>query len=94
MAIVGIDLGTTNSLAAVYKDGRAQLVPNQFGEFLTPSVVSVDKDGHAVVGRIAQERLVTQPQDTVARFKRKMGPTRCITWAGAASRRKRSPRAL
>ena len=73
MAIVGIDLGTTNSLAAVYKDGRAQLVPNQFGEFLTPSVVSVGKDGHAVVGRIAQERLVTQPQDTVARFKRKMG---------------------
>lgn len=73
MAIVGIDLGTTNSLAAVYKDGRAQLVPNQFGEFLTPSVVSVDKDGRAVVGRIAQERLVTQPQDTVARFKRKMG---------------------
>mgnify|MGYP002596978440 CR=1 FL=1 len=66
MAIVGIDLGTTNSLAAVYKDGRAQLVPNQFGEFLTPSVVSVDKDGRAVVGRIAQERLVTQPQDTVA----------------------------
>lgn len=73
MAIVGIDLGTTNSLAAVYKDGRAQLVPNQFGELLTPSVVSVDKDGRAVVGRIAQERLVTQPQDTVARFKRKMG---------------------
>lgn len=73
MAIVGIDLGTTNSLAAVYKDGRAQLVPNQFSEFLTPSVVSVDKDGRAVVGRIAQERLVTQPQDTVARFKRKMG---------------------
>lgn len=73
MAIVGIDLGTTNSLAAAYKDGRAQLVPNQFGEFLTPSVVSVDKDGRAVVGRIAQERLVTQPQDTVARFKRKMG---------------------
>ena len=71
--IVGIDLGTTNSLAAVYKDGRAQLVPNQFSEFLTPSVVSVDKDGRAVVGRIAQERLVTQPQDTVARFKRKMG---------------------
>ena len=73
MAIVGIDLGTTNSLAAVYKDGRAQLVPNQFGEYLTPSVVSVDKDGRAVVGRIAQERLVTQPQNTVARFKRKMG---------------------
>lgn len=73
MAIVGIDLGTTNSLAAVYKDGRAQLVPNQFGEFLTPSVVSVDKDGRVVVGRIAQERLVTQPQDTIARFKRKMG---------------------
>lgn len=73
MAIVGIDLGTTNSLAAVYKDGRAQLVPNQFGELLTPSVVSVGKDGRAVVGRIAQERLVTQPQDTVARFKRKMG---------------------
>lgn len=70
-------------------------MPNQFGEFLIPSVVSVDKDGRAVVGRIAQERLVTQPQDTVARFKRKMGTDAVyITWAGAASRRKRSPRAL
>lgn len=73
MAIVGIDLGTTNSLVAAYKDGRPLLIPNQFGELLTPSVVSVDGDGRVLVGSIARERLVTQPSRTAARFKRKMG---------------------
>ena len=39
--IIGIDLGTTNSLAAVWQDGRSRLIPNSFGEYLTPSVVSM-----------------------------------------------------
>ena len=48
--IVGIDLGTTNSLVSVWKDGRAQLIPNGLGEFLTPSCVSLDGDGSVLVG--------------------------------------------
>ena len=45
MAIIGIDLGTTNSLVSIWRHGRAELIPNSLGTFLTPSVVSMDKDG-------------------------------------------------
>lgn len=41
---IGIDLGTTNSLIAVWKDGAAQLIPNKFGEYLTPSIISMDEN--------------------------------------------------
>jgi len=51
MAIIGIDLGTTNSLAAVWRNGKSELIPNGLGEYLTPSVVSVDEDGTVLVGR-------------------------------------------
>ena len=54
MAIIGIDLGTTNSLAAVWKDGRCQLIPNASGAYLTPSVVSVEEDVSILVGQAAQ----------------------------------------
>ena len=47
--IIGIDLGTTNSLAAIWRDGRPQLIPNSLGEYLTPSVVSLDDDGTVLV---------------------------------------------
>lgn len=57
MAILGIDLGTTNSLGAVYRNGKVELIPNRFGSFLTPSVVSVMEDGTVVTGQIARERL-------------------------------------
>ena len=73
MAIIGIDLGTTNSLAAVWRDGRSQLIPNAAGELLTPSVVSVDEDGGVLVGRAARDRLISHPERTAARFKRFMG---------------------
>ena len=53
MAILGIDLGTTNSLGAVYRNGKVELIPNRFGSFLTPSVVSVMEDGSVAVGQIA-----------------------------------------
>lgn len=43
---IGIDLGTTNSLIAVWKDGAAQLIPNKFGEYLTPSIISMDENNH------------------------------------------------
>src|SRR5262245_32112830 len=71
--IVGIDLGTTNSLVAVWQDGAPRLIPNALGEFLTPSCVSIDKDGAILVGRAARERLQTHPDRTAAVFKRFMG---------------------
>ena len=73
MAIIGIDLGTTNSLASVWKDGKIQLIPNSFGEYLTPSVVSFGDNGEVFVGKIAREMLVTRPEQTFCEFKRNMG---------------------
>ena len=74
MAIVGIDLGTTNSLVCVYRGGKSELIPNSFGEFLTPSCVGLDDDGEQVlVGKIAKDRLVSHPDFTVSSFKRFMG---------------------
>lgn len=71
--IIGIDLGTTNSLVAVWENGKSKLIPNAFGDTLTPSAVSVDEDGVAYVGRVAKERLVSAPKCTVSVFKRAMG---------------------
>lgn len=71
--IIGIDLGTTNSLASVWQDGRSRLIPNSLGEYLTPSIVSIDHDGHVCVGKIAKERLASHPEHTAALFKRFMG---------------------
>lgn len=73
MPIIGIDLGTTNSLAAVYRNGKVELIPNSLGEFLTPSVVSIAEDGQVYVGKIAKEMLVTRPDCTFQEFKRSMG---------------------
>jgi molecular chaperone HscC len=74
--IVGIDLGTTNSLIAVWKDGGPRLVPNALGSFLTPSCVGLDADGRVLVGEAARERLQTRPHLTAALFKRYMGSAR------------------
>jgi molecular chaperone HscC len=76
MDIVGIDLGTTNSLAAVWRDGEARLIENVLGARLTPSVVGVDDDGRILVGQAAKERLITHPDRTAANFKRHMGTDR------------------
>jgi molecular chaperone HscC len=76
--IVGIDLGTTNSLVAVWEDGRPRLIPNSLGEFLTPSCVSLDENGTILVGRAARERLQTHPDKTAAVFKRFMGTERTV----------------
>lgn len=73
MAIIGIDLGTTNSLVTVWKDGASELIPNAFGEVLTPSVVSIDENGGVYVGKIARERLISHPENTASVFKRFMG---------------------
>ena len=73
MPIIGIDLGTTNSLAAVWKDGKCELIPNALGKFLTPSVVSIDDKGEILVGETAKERLISYPEYTATGFKRFMG---------------------
>ena len=73
MAVIGIDLGTTNSLAGVWRNGRIELIPNTFGEYLTPSVVSFGEDGEIFVGKVAKERLITAPAVSFAEFKRNMG---------------------
>ena len=71
--IIGIDLGTTNSLVAVWENGQSVLIPNAWGEVLTPSAVSFDADGTVYVGRIAKERKMTHPEITFTSFKRFMG---------------------
>lgn len=73
MAIIGIDLGTTNSLGAVYRNHKVELIPNRYGSFLTPSVVSMADDGTILVGEVAKERLVSHPESTAASFKKDMG---------------------
>lgn len=77
--IVGIDLGTTNSLVAVWRDDAPQLVPNALGSVITPSVVGLDDHGQVLVGQAARERLQTHPQLTAALFKRHMGSAQEIT---------------
>lgn len=71
--LIGIDLGTTNSLVAVFTDEGPKLIPNSLGEVLTPSAVGYAEDGTLLVGRAARDRLLTHPQLTAARFKRYMG---------------------
>src|SRR3954467_13296855 len=71
--IVGIDLGTTNSAVAIWRDGKAQLIPNAIGDVLTPSAVGLSDDGAILVGMAARERQATHPQLTATAFKRLMG---------------------
>jgi molecular chaperone HscC len=73
MTMIGIDLGTTNSLVAYWDGSKPQLIANSIGQFLTPSVISVDDKGAIFVGEIAKQRLVSHPELSVASFKRKMG---------------------
>lgn len=72
MTILGVDLGTTNSLAVVYKEGKPVLVPNAYSEYVTPSAISI-LDGKIVVGKLAKERLITHPECSASLFKRNMG---------------------
>ncbi|WP_445360032.1 Hsp70 family protein [Microbulbifer sp. EKSA005] len=73
MAIIGIDLGTTNSACGVLTDDGVKLIPNRLGEILTPSVVGLDDSGILLVGKTAKERLINHSSTTVAAFKRLMG---------------------
>ena len=71
--IIGIDLGTTNSLAAYYKDGKAVIIPNRLGKHLTPSIVCEDEEGKISVGETAREYGYLNPLRVASVFKRTMG---------------------
>jgi molecular chaperone HscC len=78
MTIVGIDLGTTNSLISVWGEDGPELIPNALGQTLTPSVVGVSDLGDILIGQAAKERLITHPDLTIADFKRTMGSNRTV----------------
>ena len=71
--IIGIDLGTTNSVVAVMEGGAPVVIPNSEGGRTTPSVVAFTKDGERLVGQVAKRQAVTNPKNTVFSIKRFMG---------------------
>lgn len=80
--VIGIDLGTTNSLCAVFEDGKPRLIPNAHGDFLTPSVVGVLEDDQVIVGSAAKDYRVTHPERCASAFKRYMGTSKAIELGG------------
>ncbi|MFQ5515632.1 MAG: molecular chaperone DnaK [Myxococcota bacterium] len=71
--VIGIDLGTTNSVVAVMEGGEPKVIPNEEGARTTPSVVAFTKDGQRLVGQIARRQAITNPQNTIFSIKRFMG---------------------
>lgn len=80
--IIGIDLGTTNSLVAYYTDEGPKIIPNRLGKNLTPSVVSVDEEGQVFIGETAKERMQLYPDSSAAVFKRSMGSEKVYELSG------------
>lgn len=81
--IIGIDLGTTNSLVGVWKDGEVSLIANAHGDLLTPSAVSVTEDRTILVGAAAKDRVVSHPHKSASEFKRYMGAKKTHILGGA-----------
>src|SRR5262249_21317571 len=71
--VIGIDLGTTNSVVAVVEGGQPTVIVNQEGGRLTPSVVAITKDSERLVGQVAKRQAVTNPENTIFSIKRFMG---------------------
>ncbi len=71
--IIGIDLGTTNSVVAVVEGGKPTVIPNKEGQNTTPSIVAFTKDGERLVGVVAKRQAVTNPENTIASVKRFIG---------------------
>jgi molecular chaperone DnaK len=80
--VVGIDLGTTNSVVAVIEGGEPSVIPNAEGSRLTPSVVAFTKTGERLVGQLAKRQAVVNPDRTIASIKRKMGTNEKVTIDG------------
>ncbi|WP_139902814.1 molecular chaperone HscC [Clostridium thermarum] len=77
--IIGIDLGTTNSLVAYFTEDGPEIIPNRLGKHLTPSVVSIDEEGQLYVGETALERMYLYPNTSASVFKRDMGSDKKYT---------------
>src|ERR687886_640801 len=71
--IIGIDLGTTNSVVAVMEGGEPVVITNEEGGRTTPSVVAFTKDGNRLVGQVAKRQAVTNPENTLYSIKRFIG---------------------
>src|SRR5256885_9499477 len=71
--IIGIDLGTTNSVVAIMEGRGPKVIENEEGHRLTPSVVGFSKDGEILVGQVARRQAITNPDNTVYSIKRFMG---------------------
>jgi molecular chaperone DnaK len=71
--IIGIDLGTTNSVVAVMEGGEPKVIPNEEGARTTPSVVGFSKSGERLVGQVAKRQAITNPENTIFSIKRFMG---------------------
>src|SRR5579863_10121638 len=71
--IIGIDLGTTNSVVSVMEGGQPVVIPNQEGGRTTPSIVAFTKSGERLVGQVAKRQSVTNPENTIYSIKRFMG---------------------
>jgi len=71
--VIGIDLGTTNSVVAVMEGDEPVVIPNQEGSRVTPSVVAFAKDGEVLVGQVAKRQAITNPENTIFSIKRFMG---------------------
>ena len=80
--IIGIDLGTTNSCVAVIEGGEAVVIPNAEGARTTPSVVAFKKDGERIVGRVAKQQAISNPERTISSIKREMGNNYKVTIDG------------
>ena len=80
--IIGIDLGTTNSLAAYYTEEGTRIIPNRLGERLTPSAVSIDEQDQVYVGKSALERMAVHPDEGASLFKRSMGSRKEFSLGG------------
>ena len=71
--IIGIDLGTTNSVVAVMEGGKPKVIPSAEGSNTTPSIVGISKTGERLVGQIAKRQSITNPENTVFSVKRFIG---------------------
>jgi molecular chaperone DnaK len=71
--VIGIDLGTTNSVVAAVVNGSPRVIPNRAGQLLTPSVVAIARNGKQLVGQLARRQAITNPQNTIAAAKRLIG---------------------
>ena len=86
MAIIGIDLGTTNSAVAVYRNGQAEIVPNDSHQRTTASVFQVKPNGEEVIGSVAKKSAASLPKSTILEIKRLMGSTDTVTVQGTEYR--------